>query len=263
MWFSLTAGLQFVHISFPRGRRKRIGAAPAIAGSPLVCLLDGLASLVLPVGWTGKPISMGLARMAEFQFVFPVGIRSPASGGESVRLPRRGCVAAATRPGSKNTAVEESGLTWVIMGACSFPMTLNKELVQGREAMKIAIPMAEGDFCEHFGGAKEFWLFEGDRGTRSFHRNERFPAPEHKPGSLPNWLVQQKVDALVASAIGERALVMLATAGIRVFLGDRGMSPAELAMACLAGKLPPANRENSRCNGEHHHHDHEGHDCHH
>jgi predicted Fe-Mo cluster-binding NifX family protein len=144
-----------------------------------------------------------------------------------------------------------------------FPMTLNKELVQGREAMKIAIPMAEGNFCEHFGGAKEFWLFEGDRGTRSFHRNERFPAPEHKPGSLPNWLEQQKVNALVASAIGERALVMLATAGIRVFLGDRGMSPAELAMACLAGKLPPANRENSRCNGEHHHHDHEGHDCHH
>lgn len=149
------------------------------------------------------------------------------------------------------------------MGVCSFQMDASDRPDQDRGTMRIAIPMAEDAFCEHFGGAKEFLIFEGDRGTRSFHGNERFAAPEHKPGSLPNWLEQQNVNALVASAIGERALIMLAAAGIRVFLGDRGMSPAGLALACLVGNLPPANRENSRCNGEHHHHEHDGHECHH
>jgi len=137
------------------------------------------------------------------------------------------------------------------------------ERPRGIGTTRIAIPMAEDGFCEHFGGAKEFLIFEGVRGTRGFHRNERLAAPEHKPGSLPAWLEQQDVSALVASAIGERALIMLASAGIRVFLGERGRAPVELAMACLGGELPPANRENSRCNGEHHHHDHDGHECHH
>lgn len=126
--------------------------------------------------------------------------------------------------------------------------------------MKIAIPMANGAFREHFGGAQEFLVIEGNRGTGQRDDGNLFTAPEHKPGALPRWLEEQKVDALVASAIGERALIMLADAGIEVFLANGTTEPFELASAAASGCLLRANLENTRCRG---HHDHEGHECHH
>jgi len=125
--------------------------------------------------------------------------------------------------------------------------------------IKIAIPMAGGHFSGHFGGATEFLVFEagcpaGPVGAGALH-----PAPEHKPGSLPDWLASQKMDAVIASAIGERALLMLADAGIETYLSGGGSDPSELAAACLRGQLSRANKENSRCDGAHH--DHDGHDC--
>jgi predicted Fe-Mo cluster-binding NifX family protein len=125
--------------------------------------------------------------------------------------------------------------------------------------IRIAVPMAGGVFSEHFGGAREFLVFEADRLTGALGAPTPFDAPEHKPGALPKWLHQQNVDALVASAIGERALTMLARAGIEVFLANGNTEPMELARAILTGKLSRANSENTRCHG----HDHEGHECHH
>lgn len=119
--------------------------------------------------------------------------------------------------------------------------------------------MAGGQFSEHFGGAREFLIFEVVGQEDLSGPGTLLPAPEHKPGSLPEWLAAQRVDAVVASAIGERALLMLADAGIETYLTDGNVVPSELAAACLLGKLPRARRENSRCQGEHH--DHEGHDC--
>jgi predicted Fe-Mo cluster-binding NifX family protein len=141
-------------------------------------------------------------------------------------------------------------------------MSRNQATVCDSESVKIAIPMADGKFSEHFGGAKAFLIFEGDRKTQRLGGRDIFGAPEHKPGSLPKWLEEQKVDALVSSAIGERALIMLADAGIEVFLADGDHEPSALATACLSGKLRRANRENSRCNGDHHDHG-DGHECHH
>jgi predicted Fe-Mo cluster-binding NifX family protein len=69
------------------------------------------------------------------------------------------------------------------------------------------------------------------------------------------------MDAVIASAIGERALLMLADAGIETYLSGGESEPSKLAAACLLRKLPRANQENSRCNGAHH--DHDGHDCDH
>lgn len=119
--------------------------------------------------------------------------------------------------------------------------------------------MADGKFSEHFGAAKAFLIFEADRKAQHLGRQDVFGAPEHKPGSLPQWLKEQKVDALVSSAIGERALVMLADAGIEVFLADGDTGPSALAAACLSGGLKRATMDNSRCNGDHH----DGHECDH
>lgn len=141
-------------------------------------------------------------------------------------------------------------------------MSTNQANICGSETLKIAIPMADGTFSEHFGASKAFLIFKGDCKTLSLGSKEIFGAPEHKPGSLPKWLEESKVDALVSSAIGERALIMLADAGIEVFLAGEDRDPSALAMACLTGKLVRANMKNSRCNGEHHDHE-DVHKCHH
>jgi predicted Fe-Mo cluster-binding NifX family protein len=127
--------------------------------------------------------------------------------------------------------------------------------------MKIAIPMADGGFSEHFGATRTFLIFHGDHATRSLAGKEVFGAPEHQPGSLPQWLEAKNVDALVSSAIGERALIMLANAGIEVFLANGENDPSALALSCLSGQLQRANRENSRCKGGHHDQGDE-HECH-
>ncbi len=129
-----------------------------------------------------------------------------------------------------------------------------------RKMIQIAIPVLNGVFSEHFGNARQFVIYEGNPMTRVLENRSLHNAPEHKPGSLPQWLEQQNVDALVASAIGGRALIMLANAGIGVFLANGENDPFKLASAALAGDLPPATGENSRCHG---HHDQDGHNCHH
>jgi predicted Fe-Mo cluster-binding NifX family protein len=125
------------------------------------------------------------------------------------------------------------------------------------DTIRIAIPMNAGAFCEHFGAARQFHFYEGRRQHRLLEAIGRFDAPEHQPGSLPRWLEAQQVDLLVVSAIGERALIMLADAGIEVRLAGGPRAPDQLAHAALAGRLPGATMLNSRCNG---HHGHE-HDC--
>lgn len=118
--------------------------------------------------------------------------------------------------------------------------------------------MAGETYSRHFGGATEFWIFEGDRDSTGMS-GELHPAPKHEPGALPRWLVSQGVDAVVVSQIGERALIMLADAGIEAFVAAEPDSPANLVRACLQGSLPRFRQENSCC-GEHHH-GHAGHDC--
>jgi len=126
------------------------------------------------------------------------------------------------------------------------------------DPIRIAIPMNAGAFCEHFGAASHFHFYEGKRQHRLLEGLGRFNAPEHRPGSLPRWLEAQRVDLLVVSAIGERALIMLADAGIEVCLADGTRSPDQLALAALAGRLLRATMFNSRCQGHHGH----AHDCH-
>jgi predicted Fe-Mo cluster-binding NifX family protein len=136
----------------------------------------------------------------------------------------------------------------------------NLDSKHGRKMIRIAIPVTDGVFSEHFGGARQFLICQGDVTTRRLGDWSMLDAPEHRPGALPQWLEEQNVDVLVASAIGGRALIMLANAGIEALLANGGNDPLKLDSAALAGDLPRATGENSRCHG---HHDHDGHACRH
>jgi predicted Fe-Mo cluster-binding NifX family protein len=127
--------------------------------------------------------------------------------------------------------------------------------------LRIAIPIANGCFSEHFGAARQFLFADADEAARRIDRHILIEAPEHRPGVLPPWLAERGADVVVAGSIGQRALLMLAEAGISVRLAGAGQpDPLLLALACIGGELPSATSENSRCDGGHHH-DHDGH-CH-
>ena len=139
-------------------------------------------------------------------------------------------------------------------------MNETKSTPPSQNNLRVAIPMVGGKFSEHFGGAREFMIYEGNRENLRLDLHELRIAPPHKPGALPLWLAENHVDAVVASSIGERAMKILTTKDIGVFLTLGADDPVDLALQCLAGTLPPATPQNTRCNG---HHDHHEHKCHH
>ncbi len=69
-------------------------------------------------------------------------------------------------------------------------VSLDQHADGSRQMMRIAIPMADGLFCGHFGDARQFLIVAGDPQTGFTHAHEVLEAPEHAPGRLPRWLAQ-------------------------------------------------------------------------
>ncbi len=51
--------------------------------------------------------------------------------------------------------------------------------------MKIAIPMAQGQLCPHFGHCEQFAMLEVNEQTKEILSIEYVEAPPHQPGFYP------------------------------------------------------------------------------
>jgi len=102
---------------------------------------------------------------------------------------------------------------------------------------RIAIPMAAGTYCPHFGGADAFMLFDAKVEGGTIEETHVFPTPEHKPGALPRWLRHHGVDTVLAGRMGDRARQMLSRMGMKVVAGVAGPDPRTLVRAYLDGSL--------------------------
>jgi len=118
--------------------------------------------------------------------------------------------------------------------------------------MIIAIPIREGSFTSHFGGADTFALYNVDETNRELSRAELAAPPEHGRGIFPVWLRKQGVTTVLAGGMGPRASGILTGQGIDVVLGAQGDDPEVMARAYLEGTL--------ECSGELCH-EHGFHDC--
>jgi predicted Fe-Mo cluster-binding NifX family protein len=103
--------------------------------------------------------------------------------------------------------------------------------------LRIAVPVADGRFCPHFGGAESFALFTADPDARSVTGREEARPPAHERGVFPAWLRSQGVTSVLAGGMGARASAMFAAYGIEVVMGISGDDPAELVAAYLDGRL--------------------------
>lgn len=103
--------------------------------------------------------------------------------------------------------------------------------------MKIALPIAEGKLCAHFGHCETFALVEADEATCKVVKMESLKPPAHEPGVLPRWLHEQGADVIVAGGMGQRAQALFAQQGIRVVVGATIDTPERLVEALLNGTL--------------------------
>jgi Mrp family chromosome partitioning ATPase/predicted Fe-Mo cluster-binding NifX family protein len=106
-----------------------------------------------------------------------------------------------------------------------------------KTAMKIAIPVADGKLCMHFGHCEQFALLDADEKTKKVTGKQMLTPPPHEPGVLPRWLHEQGANVIIAGGMGQRAQTLFAENGIKVVVGASGDAPEKLAADYLTGTL--------------------------
>ena len=81
--------------------------------------------------------------------------------------------------------------------------------------MKIAMPVADGKLCAHFGHCQVFALFEVDTEDKKIIRREDHTPPMHEPGVLPRWLSEMGVNLILSGGMGARAQQFFRRANLR------------------------------------------------
>jgi len=103
--------------------------------------------------------------------------------------------------------------------------------------MRIAIPVAEGRLCPHFGHCQEFALIDVDEKSKSITAQRRAVPPPHEPGVLPRWLAGEGANVIIAGGMGARAQGLFAQSGIKVVVGAPAAAPEDVVKSYLAGTL--------------------------
>ena len=103
--------------------------------------------------------------------------------------------------------------------------------------MKIAIPMAGGRLCMHFGHCEQFALVDVDETAGKPTKTTLVTPPPHEPGLLPRWLHEQGATAIIAGGMGQRAQQLFAESGIKVVVGAPADTAENLVAAYLGGTL--------------------------
>jgi len=103
--------------------------------------------------------------------------------------------------------------------------------------MKIAIPVAEGKLCMHFGHCQTFCLIDIDEKTKSVVGSKSLVPPLHEPGVLPKWLHEQGAEVIIAGGMGTRAQQFFQQYGIKVVVGALAENPEKVALQWIKGEL--------------------------
>ncbi len=103
--------------------------------------------------------------------------------------------------------------------------------------MKIAVPVANGRLCLHFGHCSQFVIHQVDPAGKRTLRRDYLTPPPHEPGVLPRWLHENGVNVVIAGGMGQRAKELFAQNGIEVVVGASDGDPDAIVTAYLSGTL--------------------------
>ena len=107
--------------------------------------------------------------------------------------------------------------------------------------MKIAIPVARGQLCMHFGHCEQFAIIDVDDAERKVTGSTMLTPPPHEPGVLPRWLHSQGAGVIIAGGMGQHAQQIFAEHGMQVVVGVPADDPEALARAYVEGTLESGN----------------------
>lgn len=110
---------------------------------------------------------------------------------------------------------------------------------QGEERTIIAVPVANGKLCSHFGHCEQFAFYEVDLPNRQIHESRHVVPPPHEPGLLPRWLHGENARVVIAGGMGKRAQDIFRDQGLQVIVGAPADDPEQVVQAFLDGKLTP------------------------
>ncbi len=105
------------------------------------------------------------------------------------------------------------------------------------DAMKIAIPVAQGMLAMHFGHSEQFALLEVDSENKKILSKEMLTPPSHEPGALPRWLSELGASVIITGGMGIRAQNLFAQNGVDVVVGAAAEDPEKVVQAYLEGEL--------------------------
>ncbi len=103
--------------------------------------------------------------------------------------------------------------------------------------MKIAVPVAGGKLCMHFGHCEVFAFVEVDLDAKTIVNTEMLTPPPHEPGVLPPWVASQGATQVLAGGMGGRAIQLFEQAGVKVTTGAPAGDPEQIVLDFLAGSL--------------------------
>ncbi len=103
--------------------------------------------------------------------------------------------------------------------------------------LKVAVPVAQGVLCAHFGHCEQFALVTVNTDDKTIQETQHLTPPPHEPGVLPKWLAEQGAHLVIAGGMGSRAQSLFTQQGIQVLVGAPAQDPEELVRAYLDGKL--------------------------
>ncbi|HHU08160.1 MAG TPA: dinitrogenase iron-molybdenum cofactor [Clostridiaceae bacterium] len=90
--------------------------------------------------------------------------------------------------------------------------------------LRIAVASDAGEVTEHFGHCEDFIIFDTE-GTRIL-KEEVVSNPGHKPGFLPCFLDDMRVDVIISGGMGGGAIDIFNEKNIEVIVGAKGNAKA-------------------------------------
>jgi len=105
------------------------------------------------------------------------------------------------------------------------------------KTLKIAVPMAAGSLCQHFGHCEQFALYDVDADDKTILKTTMVTPPPHEPGLLPTWLQEQGANVIIAGGMGSRAQELFVGKGIHVVTGASSEAPEKVVAEYLRGEL--------------------------
>lgn len=105
------------------------------------------------------------------------------------------------------------------------------------DTIRVALPVANGRLCMHFGHCQVFSFLDVNRKTGAIISETAEEPPPHEPGRLPAWVHEKGATLVIAGGMGSRAKSLFEQQNIEVITGAPSESPRKIVEAYIAGAL--------------------------